>query len=71
MIYNVYTMRNLLSTSSENQPPDEPLSLDTHEPFSIASAAISDASADQVLLGDFNIHSSSWRGPRVRPHRAS
>jgi hypothetical protein len=48
-----------------------PLSLDTHEILSLVSAAISDASADHVLLGDFNIHHPNLRGPRVRPYRAS
>jgi endonuclease/exonuclease/phosphatase family metal-dependent hydrolase len=71
MIHNVYRMQNLPPTSSENQAPDEPLPLDTHEIFSFVSAAISDASADNVLLGDFNLHHPNWGGPRVTPHRAS
>jgi endonuclease/exonuclease/phosphatase family metal-dependent hydrolase len=71
MIHNVYRTRNLPSTSSENQPPDEPLPLDTHEIFSFVSAAISDDSADHILVGDFNIHHPNWGGPRVIPHRAS
>jgi hypothetical protein len=70
-IHNVCRMRNLPSTSSENPPPDEPLPLDTHEIFSFVSAAISDASADHVRLGDFNIHPPNWGGPRVTPHCAS
>jgi hypothetical protein len=70
-IHDVYRTQNLPLTSSENQPPDEPLPLDTHEIFSFVSAAISDASADHVLLGDFNIHHPNWGGPRVTPHRAS
>jgi hypothetical protein len=41
---------------SENLPPDEPLSVDYHKTISFVSAALSDASADHVLLGDFNIH---------------
>jgi hypothetical protein len=71
MIHNVYRTRNLPPTSSENQPPDEPLPLDTHEIFSFVSAAISDASADHILLGDFNLNHPTWGGPRVTPHRAS
>jgi hypothetical protein len=71
MIHNVYRTRNLPPTSSVNKPRDEPLSLDTHEIFSFVSAALSDAIAHHVLLGDFNIHYPSWGGPRVRPHRAS
>jgi hypothetical protein len=71
MIHNVYRTRNLPPTSSENQPPDEPLALDIHEIFSFVSAAITDASADHVLLGDFNMHHPNWGGPRVIPHRAS
>jgi hypothetical protein len=71
MNLNVYRMHNLPPTFSKNLPPDEPLSLDTHEIFSYTSAAISAASADYVLLGDFNIHHLNWGGARVRPHCAS
>jgi hypothetical protein len=71
VIHNVYRTGNLPPTSSENQPRNEPLSLDTHEIFSFVSAAISDASADHVLLGDFNIHYPNWGGPRVTPHRTA
>ncbi len=56
-IHNVYRTGNLSPTSSENQPRDEPLLVDTHETFSHVSAALSDASAHHVLLGDFNIQS--------------
>jgi hypothetical protein len=71
IIINDYQTRNLPSTSSEKQPPDEPLPLYTHENFSFVSATISDVSADHVLLGDFNIHHPNWGGPRVTPHCAS
>ncbi len=70
MIHNVYKMRNLSPTSSENQLLDEPLSPDTHEIFSFVSAAISHASANHVLLGEF-IHHPNCGCPRVTPHRAS
>ncbi len=56
MIHNVYRTGNLSPTSSDNQPRDEPLLVDTHEIFSHVSAALSDASAHHVLLGNFNIH---------------
>jgi hypothetical protein len=39
--------------------------------FSFVSAAITDASADHVLLGDFNMHHPNQGGPRVIPHCAS
>ncbi len=65
MIRNVYRTRNLPPTSSKNQPPDEPLPLDTHEIFSFLSATMSDASADHILLEDVNLHHPSWGGPRV------
>jgi hypothetical protein len=71
MIHNVYRTRKFSPTSSENLPLDEPLSPDTHEIFSFVSAVISDASTDQVLLGDFNIHHPNWGGPRVTPQHAS
>ncbi len=71
MIHNVYRTQNPPHTASESQPPDEPLSLETHERFSFVSAAIFDASADHVRLGDFNIDHLNWGGPRVTPHRAS
>ncbi len=57
----------LLKTS----PFDERLSLDTYKIFSFTSAAISDALADQVLLGDFNTHRPNWGGLRVTPHCSS
>jgi hypothetical protein len=56
MIHNVDRTQHLPPTSSENQPRDEPLSLDTHEIFSFVSVAFSDAFAHHVLLGDLNIH---------------
>ncbi len=68
VVHNVYRMRNVPPTSSENMPPDEPLPLDIHEIFSFVSVALSDASADHVLLGDFNIHHPNWGSPRVRPY---
>ncbi len=71
MIYNVYRTQNISSTSSENQPLNEPLSPDTLKIFSFVSAAISDASANHVLLGNFNIHHPYEGGPRVTPHCAS
>jgi hypothetical protein len=71
MIHNVYRKQNLPPTFYENQHPDKPLSLDTHEIFSFISATISDASANHVLLGDFNSHHPNCGGPRVTPHRAS
>jgi hypothetical protein len=63
MIHIVYRTRNGFTTSSEIQPLDEPLSPNTHEIFSYVSAAISNASANHVLLGDFNIHYPNWGGP--------
>jgi endonuclease/exonuclease/phosphatase family metal-dependent hydrolase len=71
MINNVYRTQNTPLTSSEIQPLDEPLPLDTHETFSYDSATIPDASANRVLLGDFNMHHPNWKGPRVTPHCAS
>jgi hypothetical protein len=71
MIHNVYRTGNLFHTFLDNLPADEPLLLDTHEFSSQLSAAISDNSADHVLLGDINIHHPNWGGPRARPHRAS
>jgi hypothetical protein len=56
MIHNVYRMQNLSSTSSKNQPQGKSLLHDTHRVFSFISAAISDASANPVLGGDFNIY---------------
>jgi endonuclease/exonuclease/phosphatase family metal-dependent hydrolase len=53
------------------QLPHEPLSLDTHEVHSFVSAAISNASDNNMLLGDFNIHHPNWGGPSVRPHYPS
>jgi hypothetical protein len=70
IIHDVYRTQNLPLTSSGNQPPIEPLSLDTHEIFSFVSAAISDASANYVLLGDFKINHPNWGSPRATPHRA-
>ncbi len=35
------------------------------------SAALSDAFAHHVLLGDFNIHHSNWGGAGVRPDSSS
>ncbi len=35
------------------------------------SAALSDASAHHVLLGDVNIHDPIWGGADVRPDRSS
>ncbi len=58
MIHNAYRTGNLSPTSSEIQPPDEPLLVDTLEIVSHVSVALSDASAHHVLLGDFNIHHS-------------
>jgi hypothetical protein len=52
----VYRTGNLAPTSSELQPTDELLPLDTYEIFSFVHAARSDDSVDHVLLGDFNIH---------------
>jgi hypothetical protein len=46
----------------KTSPPDEPLSVDTHEILSHVSTALSDTSAYHVLLGDFNIHHSIWGG---------
>ncbi len=66
MIHTVYHTRNLSPTSSENQPLDEPLLVDTYEIFSHVSTALSDASAHPVLLGDFNIHHPIWGGADVR-----
>jgi hypothetical protein len=60
MIHNVYRTRNCPPTSSENHPLDECLLHDTHDNFSLLSAAILDASADHVLLMDFNIHQNNW-----------
>jgi hypothetical protein len=71
MIHNVYRTGNLPPTSSELQPTDELLPLDTHEIFSFVHASLSDNSVDHVLLGDFNIHHPNWGGPLTRPHRAS
>ncbi len=71
MIHNGYCTRNLSPTSSENQPPDEPLLVDTHEIFLHVSAALCDASAYHVLLGDFNIHHPIWGGADVKPDRSS
>ncbi len=63
-------MLNLPPMSSEIQPPDETLSLDTHVIFCIVSAAISNATVNHVLLGDLNTHHPNWGGPRVTPHCA-
>jgi hypothetical protein len=71
MIHNVYLTRKFSPTSSENQPPDEPLLVDTHEIFSHVSTALSDASAHHVLLGNFNIYHPIWGGADVRPDRSS
>ncbi len=71
MIHNVYRIKNLPLAFSENQPRNEPLSLDTHEIYSFVSAAISDVSADHVLLGDCYIHHPNWGGPKVRSNCAS
>ncbi len=71
MIHNVYRTRNFSPTSSENQPPDEPLLVDAHEIFSHVSTALSDASAHHVLLGDFTIHHPIWGGADVRPDHSS
>jgi hypothetical protein len=71
MIHNVYKTQNFSPTSSENQPLVEPLSPDTYEIFSFVFAANSDASANHILLEDFNIHNPNWGGPRVTPHCAS
>ncbi len=70
IIYNVYRTQNLSPTSYENQPHDGCLSLKNHDIFSIVSASLSDACANHVLLGDFNIHHLNWASPRVRPHHA-
>jgi hypothetical protein len=71
MIHNVYQTRNLPYTSSETQPQDELLSVDTHEIFLHVSTALSDTFAHQVLLVDLNIHHPFWGGSRVRPDRSS
>jgi hypothetical protein len=67
MIHNVYHTGNLSPTSSENQPLDQPLFVDTHETFLHVSAALSDASAYHVLLCNFNINHPIWEGAGVRP----
>jgi hypothetical protein len=61
----VYRSQNLYPAFSEKQLLDEPYSPDTHDIFSFNSIAISDASDDHVLLGDFNIHNPNWGGPSV------
>ncbi len=71
MIHNVYRTQNISPTSSEKQPLDEPLSPYTHKISYFVSAVISNASANHVLLGDFNIHHPNSGGPRVTPHSAS
>ncbi len=48
-------------------PSDESVLVNTHEISSHVSAALSDASALHVLLGDFNIHHNNWGGMGVRP----
>jgi hypothetical protein len=70
-IHNVYGTRNLFPSSSENQPPIEPLSLDTHDIFPYVSTAVSDASANHVLLGYYNINHPNWGGSRVMSHCTS
>jgi putative hemolysin len=60
MIHNEYRTGNLSPTSSELQPTDELLLLDTHEIFSFVHVSLSDDSVDHVLLGDFNTHHSNW-----------
>ncbi len=71
MIQNVYRTRNLSPTSSENQLLDELLLVDIHEILLHVSAALSDASAHHVLLGDFNTNHPIWGGADVRPDRSS
>ncbi len=71
MIHNVYHTRNFPPSLSEIQPPTEPLSVDTHEIFSYDSAAISDTSANHVLLGDINIYHPNLGGASVRPNHFS
>jgi hypothetical protein len=71
MIHNVYRTQNFPPTSSENQPLGELLPLDTHEIISFVHAALSDQSADHLLLGDFNIHHPNWGGPNARAEYAS
>ncbi len=71
MIHNLYLTGNLSLSSSEIQPPDDPLSVETHKIFSHFSAALSDTSTHHVLLGDFNIHHPSWGGASVRPDCSS
>jgi exonuclease III len=71
MIHNVYCTRNISPSSLDNQSLDDPLSVNTHEIFSHASAALSYTSAHHVLLGDFNIHHPNWGGASVRPNHSS
>jgi hypothetical protein len=58
MVHNVCRTGSLFPTSSENQPPDEPLSVVTHEIFLHASATLLNAFAHHVLLDNFNIYHS-------------
>ncbi len=71
MIHNVYSTGYLSLSSSENHPPDGLLSVDTHKIFLHVSAALSDASAHYVLLGDFNIDHPICGGAGVRPNHSS
>ncbi len=71
MIYNVYPIGNLSSTSSEKQHADEPLQVATHEIFLHVSTALSDTTAYHVLFGDFSIHHPTWGGAGVRPDQSS
>jgi hypothetical protein len=71
MIHHLYRAKNIPLSFLENQPLNEPLSLDTNENFPLLHADIFDASANCVQLGDFNIHHHIWRRPKVRMHHVS
>jgi hypothetical protein len=64
IVHNVYRTQDFFPTSSQNQPLDKPLSLDSHGIFSFVSVALSDAFTNHVLLGDFNIHHHIFGGPQ-------
>jgi hypothetical protein len=70
MIQKVYRTGNNSYTSSENQLPYEPLSVDTHEILLHVPTALSDTSAYHVLLGDFNTHHPNWGEAGVRPDQS-
>jgi hypothetical protein len=67
IVHDVYRTRNLSLTSSDIQPPDEILSVRTHEIFSHVTVIVNDVSAYHLLFEDFNIYHLCLGGISIKP----